>query len=556
MRCPTTHLGWALSALTFLACETQAPGGRTGPTVTPSTDDLRGIDLVTFDARPDGPAAREYGGSIVHPLTPIESEIATSLGGLPVTHAPSLSRMTRELARLTPDSVNVPAGLVDGLMSWAGLVDPPPRLVVVQFDNDHAGCHQRPAPGCRDAIDSLARQVAATMPDAEALVFGVGVVSLGHGRTRMMVAILERALMLQPAPRAVGSDGVVDVRGVLLAGRGKPSVEVVGPDGEWVAAPVSVSVDGSFGARVHCRGRGEHQIEVLAEGTHGPEVAANFPIWCGSSPPTKISVLVERIDPDVTADQIARANFIYLNEERERRGLPPLLWDEAAADVALAHSQDMSRNDFVGHRSPTTGDVTARFRRANVKGVIIRENVARGYGPKGIHDSLMGSPGHRVNMLASDVTHVGVGAVLGPAETNVDGAPRPVFATQNFYRKPGATAPTDDADLPTALMSKVDAVRAAAGLPPARWDLPLGKVATKYAPVIGAGRRPPKTFEQDVFGLGYSAVDTHQLSSADFDALVGADLFLLPQLAAGVGVARIRKSGEVTFVAVILIADG
>mgnify|MGYP001173717640 CR=1 FL=1 len=530
-------------------------GARLGRSVAPSDEDLRGIELVPLDARPDGPAATSYGGKLSHPLTPIEAEIATSLGGLPLTHEPALSRMARELARLSPHQVNVPAGLVDGLMSWAGLADPQPRLVVVQFEGDRAGCDRRPAPGCRDAIDSLVQQVEATMPDADALFFGVGVVTLGQGRTRMMVAVLERSVLLQPVPRAVSAEGQIDVKGVLVGARTRPSVEMVGPDGAWARQPTSVSVDGSFGARVHCSGVGAHQIEVLAEGRHGPEVAANFPVWCGQTPPTKISVVVEKVAPDVTGDQIARANFIYLNRERERRGLPALAWDDEAADVALAHSQDMANNGFVGHRSETTGDVTARFARAKVPGVVIRENVARGYGPKGIHDSLMSSPGHRVNMLATDVTHVGVGAVVGPADTEIPGAPRPVFATQNFYRRAGATAPADDAALPETLEKKIDEARAAAGLPPVQWDEKLGDIAQKYAPGLAAGRRPPKSFETEVFALGYAAIDTHQLSSPDFDTLASADLFRAPALAAGLGVVRTKKGGAVQFVAVVLIGE-
>jgi uncharacterized protein YkwD len=332
---------------------------------------------------------------------------------------------------------------------------------------------------------------------------------------------------------------------MLLGKRGHPSVEVVDAGGVWRQVPTSVSVDGRFAARVQCRGRGVQQVEVLADGAHGPEVAANFPVSCGGRPPEEIHFVIERVADSVTADQIARA----------RRGLPVLQWDDAAAGIAVTHSQDMARSGFVGHRSPSTGDVTARFRRAGVKGVLIRENVARGYGPKGIHDSLMNSPGHRVNMLAGDVTHVGIGAVLGPAETDVPGVPRPVFATQNFYRKPGATAPRDDAQLPGALQKKVDAARAAAGLSPVQWDDSLSKIAGKYAPGIAAGRRPPKTFETEVFALGYKAVDTHQFSSPDFDALAGAELFMQPVLRAGIGVVRTRKGGETHFVAILLLGE-
>lgn len=167
----------------------------------------------------------------------------------------------------------------------------------------------------------------------------------------------------------------------------------------------------------------------------------------------------------------------------------------------------------------------------------------------------MSDSGHRINILATDVTHVGVGTVVGPADTKIPGAPRPVFATQNFYRKAGATAPADDAALSEALRTKIDETRAAAGLPPAAWDPDLGRIADKYAPGLAAGRRPPKSFETEVFSLGYAAVDTHQLSSPDFDTLASADLFAARALAAGLGVVRTKKGGQVQFVAVVLIGE-
>lgn len=550
-------LGCALALAPACQSSGTSGGHRRGDVVAPSSADLRGITLVELEVTPRGEPASHYAaGNTTHALEAAEADIAEALAGLPMTHAPALSRMTRELARLAPDQVNVPATLVDALMAWAGIVEPPPRLVVVEIADDRIGCHRRISAGCRDALHSLVEQVRATLPDAEPLEFGVGVVALPAGRTRMMVSILERSIELEPIPASVGGGASVTLQGRLLGPRERPVVEVVDPAGNWGPVPTAVTGDGSFRATVQCRRRGAHQVEVLAEGPHGPEVAANFPLWCGSRPPSTISMSIERVDPSVTADQIARANFVYLNEERERRGLPALVWDPAAAEVALGHSKDMQENGFVGHRSPATGDVTSRFLRAKLSGTVIRENVARGYGPRGIHESLMRSPGHRVNILAADVTHVGIGAVLGPAETNVPGAPRPVFATQNFYRKAGAGAPERERDLAPALADRVDAARAQAGLAPAIWDAKLDKIAQKRADAHAAGKPPPDGFEKEVFALGYEAVESHKISSPDFEALAGVDLFLAPAMSAGLGVVRAHDAtGIEVFVAVVLVAE-
>lgn len=549
--------GLVLAAMLSLsACPTAPRGGGTGrQTRPPSAADLEGIELVSLEIRPGAPAVTKYGGKVEHTLTEVEQAVVAAVADLPITHAPALSRMVRELASTTPDRINVPPTLVDGLMAWSGLVDPPPRLVVVELPEDREGCHRHVAPGCRDALASLVEQVRTTLPDAQPIDFGVGVVSLPGGRTRMMMAVLERAVQLDPLPVAVGRKGWFSIAGRLVGTRAKPRIEVIGPGGRSTTLPASLSVDGRFSVRVGCDdGPGAYQLEVMADGSYGVEVVANFPVYCGATPPDTIAVVLEQLDPGVGPDQIARANFLYLNEERRARGLSALEWDGEAAGIALAHSVDMHTHGFVGHTSPTTGDVTARFGRAGVQATILRENVARGYGPKGIHDSLMNSPGHRVNILAADVTHVGVGVVVGEPETDVSGAPRPVFATQAFYRKPGAGAPTKD--LGPALQGRIDAAREARGLAPVRWSDALSAIAGKRAEAHGRGRPEPKDWQDQVFALGYVGVASHSLSSIDYEALAGAELWNTPALEAGVGVVRTKDpGGGEGFLAIVLVAE-
>lgn len=529
----------------------------------PSADDLSGFSVASRNIRPTRPAAERYGESIVYPLSPVESEIERRLAVGGLTHSPALSTMTRELAEATRGDLNVPPALVDVLMAWAGLVDPQPRLLIVELAGDRARCDLAPSPACEGAFGSLVAQATLALPggndgaDAQRLLFGVGVVALGEGRTRMIVALLQPALTLEPIDVAVPSGAVVQIRGRLHGARSKPYVEVVANGGPGDTVPVALSVDGTFSSTVQCGDDGPVQIEVLAQGVYGPEVAANFPVYCGVSAPQSLEVEVEVVGPDVDAAQLARANFIFLNEARERRGLPALIWDPDAAAVARKHSQDMHDAGFIGHRSPSTGDVTARFDQAGLVGTVIRENVALGSGPRGIHDSLMRSPGHRVNMLAADVTHVGVGAVIGAAESKKSGASRPVFATQNFYKKPGAGAPADARLAPT-VRSRVDTLRRDAALGPMAWDEALSEVAAAQARAIADGGKPAADLDAQVFALGFVAMASHQLASIDFDALTTVALWreTLPD-AVGVGVARMRetRTSEGGFVAVVIVAE-
>lgn len=507
-----------------------------------------GITLTPLEVQLSGVPAQSYGAPTRHPLSPTEQAIASVLAEQGMKADPGLHRASRELARTLPNGASVPSKLIEAVLSWAGVVDPPPRLVVVELPEDPAACVQTYTAACRGAVMSLVGKVERTSGRVPPR-FGVGVARGGNGETRMVAAVLDPMVAMAPMPVAMAARDTVQVRGRLVGARKSPSVEVVDPAGRGYTASTSTSLDGSFVAQIECAARGTYQVEVMAEGSHGPEVAANFPLYCGVTPPTRVRVELERIASGVDASAMARANFTHLNDERKRRGLPPLSWDDRAAKVAYAHSKDMARGGFVGHVSPRTGDVSARFARNRIVGSVIRENVARGYGPKGVHDSLMSSPGHRVNILADDVTHVGVGVVIGPEDPEVPGAPRPLFVTQNFFKKPGAGAPRDGQLAPT-IRARVDGARAQRGLPGAQWDDGLDAVAATLAERVAAGRRLPSGWENEVFDLGYETVTTHQVSGADFDQLSGVDLFVEPSLAAGVGVARLPR--DAGFVMIVL----
>lgn len=560
-RVGSTLVGPGLAGLLGLGGLTGCPsstagGGARRHAQEPSRSDLEGIELRAMKVQTDAPPVEDYGASVEHALSESEQAVAAAMAELPLTHLPALSRMTRALARHAPSQNTMPPSLVDGLMAWSGLPDPQPRLIVVEMPDDPTGCHRRIVAGCEPAVASLVEQVGLTLPDAQPLLFGVGVVPLDGGATRMLVAVLERAVELAPLPVGVERRGHVSLQGRLLGARTRPRLDVVGPSGQWRSFDVGLAADGRFSARVECvDGPGAYQIEVLADGAYGPEVVANFPVYCGVDPPDAIAMEVELLEPSVSAEQLARANFLYLNEERQRRGLPPLSWDPKAAQIAARHSRDMADNGYVGHRSPTTGEVMDRFDAAGVDVVAVRENVARGYGPKGIHESLMGSPGHRVNMLATDVTHVGVGVVVGEPETDMPGAARPILATQNFVRMPQTDVPVRD--LVPTLRARVDARRTEEGLPAIGWDDQLSAIAQRFANAVGRGRPPPDGYDEAVFALGYTGVVSHRLSSPDFDALARAKLWSESMEHAGLGVVRTKARGESSegFMAVILVAE-
>ncbi len=513
---------------------------------------LRGIERRRLEIEPRGGWAGTYGAERPHELSPIEAAIAARVehGGIP--QLPALSRMLRELARVAPDRVNIPAGLMDGLMAWAGVPDPSPRLVVVELPDDRNHCDREARPACNEAITALLTELASVQDSGENPRFGVGVARLPSGSTRMILGILDRVVELDPVSQRFPAGAAFELRGRLVGRRTRPTIEIALPGNQLRTVPTRAAQDGGFTAALACdAGNGSYQVEVLADGPHGPEVTANFPVFCGVPPPRTIVSELEWVAPGVSPTDVALANFHFVNEARRARGLAELQWDDRAATVATTHGHDMIDQGFFGHHSPRTGDVQARFERADIAATVVRENVARGYGPAGIHHSLMHSPGHRVNVLATDVTHVGIGVVIGEPESDGQGAPRPVFLTQNFFKPPGAGAPPA-AELVPTLRTRVDARRRAQSLAPVEWDERMDAVATRIAQAHARGRPTPKGFEKDVFALGYGGVDTHIVGSGDFDQL--ANLALWGGVLGPVGLGVVRGN-EGTFTMVVLVAE-
>jgi uncharacterized protein YkwD len=535
-----------MATLALAACDAGATSSSSTTAPRPSEGSARHIQEIQAVAHASGTPADSYGIDRPHTASEVEQAILARVDEAyrgDLTHDPALSAMVRDLAVTSPSRFDMPPTLLDALLAWHGIPDPEPVVVVVELEGSEHGCDRAPKPDCQDALDALVEEVLATLDTVSGKPrwrYGVGVTAVEDGaRTRMMVALVERAIELEPIPVALPAKGELELKGKLLGKRHEPRIERVDPDGQWTRLPAVVGNDGSVRADIRCdAGNGAYQVEVLADGKLGPEVVANFKVFCGVDRPSEIRFGYERLGPKVTTADVVRGNFDLLNAEREARGLSILAWDDRAATVAKAHSEDMLANDFVGHVSQRTGDAGARFERAGITGIVVRENVARGYGPKGIHESLMNSPGHRANLLAADVTHVGIGVVFGEPESTAANAPRPVFLTQNFYSKPGADVPAKPS---SALRDRVDEQRVAAGLGRLKWNQVMNQIAQRRAD--GAAGLGPDMSDEDLreqlAGLGLASLEQHQVAAGSFEALVALDVWAgLPNEAkVGVGVA-------------------
>jgi hypothetical protein len=139
-----------------------------------------------------------------------------------------------------------------------------------------------------------------------------------------------------------------------------------------------------------------------------------------------------------------------LNQHRMDSGLPPLALDDALARIARDQSQGMADQGFISHALPS-GDLKVRLTRAGYPLEIARENVASAPSITIAHSALADSPGHEHNMLASDVSHVGIGITRCPSPFSNQLYIAEVFATPRQEYQPDVVE--------EALASRMDEMR-------------------------------------------------------------------------------------------------
>jgi uncharacterized protein YkwD len=111
--------------------------------------------------------------------------------------------------------------------------------------------------------------------------------------------------------------------------------------------------------------------------------------------------------------------FSHVNELRRARHLEPLRANPALAKVALAHANEMARNNYLSHVNLGGEDPLARVRAAGIEGFkLLAENIASsaaaGDRISAVIEEWLRSPSHRENLLNPAFNTTGLGVVETP----------------------------------------------------------------------------------------------------------------------------------------------
>ena len=408
--------------------------GSTAAPVGPVTFAPASEPAMRYNEPLQAPAHTPLGDAVLVAVRTAAAAAAQAKLPMPAADA-RLSRACAELAEIVPEEGVVGYSLVEFALQRNGIIEPSPHLLVVWADLSS------PDP----IVDQLRLRLVELLGDGAARV-GIGAAKRNPDNTGAVVFALQGSgVSTTPIPRSLAAGGSFTLDAVVDARYHEPEVFVTRDDGSTERLPLDAGHAGGFKTSIGCgKHTGRQQVEITASDAAGSTVLANFPVWCGTSPPLALTVAPTHDDDSVVEPKDAERRLLALaNRDRQAANLPALIWDDRVAEVARRHSEEMRKTKIVAHISPTSGSVTDRLGAAGIKTAVALENVAREYSVSGAHAGLMNSPGHRANLLSAAATHVGISVVLGD---DVSGR-RELFLTQVFIRIPPKIDPARATEL-------------------------------------------------------------------------------------------------------------
>jgi uncharacterized protein YkwD len=363
---------------------------------------------------PSGPGAVQYttkveaalAGDVLVEQLAAEIPAGRRKGSPALVRDGRLDHAAHDIARATGSRQPPPPEAVAFLLWHYGVVEPEPNLFLLRGDDGAESA----------ALGTLRTQLAAAPAAALWRRLGIGV-ERSTGQWSAVVILQEKHVDIEPLPRVLARGAEITLAGRMRPALRSPEVLVTPPKGA-VERPATRGERDGFRSRVACnRGDGAYQIELTGQDERGPRVLANFPVYCGISPPVRFTLEAPPAPATTDPAQVERQLLDLIDRDRRAAGLPPLARDARLAQIARRYSREMAETGEVAHISPRTGSVIDRVRGSGVTPAptILAENVGSALSAADAERAFMGSPGHRDNILHREVTHVGVGVAAGTA---------------------------------------------------------------------------------------------------------------------------------------------
>jgi uncharacterized YkwD family protein len=193
---------------------------------------------------------------------------------------------------------------------------------------------------------------------------------------------------------------------------------VVNPQGKRVTVPDLQSITEQFARRFQTQYGAQGQAGQMQQQQQQPTQQQPTQQQPTQQQPTQ-QAKQEPVTPAKPAQQAPATQGIsateqkvieLTNAERRKNGLKDLVGDTKLSSVARTKSNDMQKNGYFSHTSPTYGSPFDMMRDFGVTYSTAGENIAQGQRtPEEVVQAWMNSEGHRKNILNGAFTHIGVG---------------------------------------------------------------------------------------------------------------------------------------------------
>ncbi|MCB9536859.1 MAG: CAP domain-containing protein [Myxococcales bacterium] len=283
---------------------------------------------------------------------------------------------------------------LDFLLAEAGITDA--RVEALTVRHRDAGGFEARLPGLLGRLDR--RQPPTHL--------GLATRAADGALTSTVVLVHRGATLDAPLPRRAAPDTTVAVRGALRRGYFAPRVLVAPPRGPVREQPARTPSRRLDATVAFDAGPGVYGVEVVADSAAGPVVLHNARVYVGVAPP---ALPVVRVGPASDGAAPAEALATLIARFRQSRGLRPLAWHPALADIARAHARDLARAGTLAHTLPDTGSLVTRVRARGLHARWVAENLAVADDPGAALAAFLRSPGHARNLALPGLSHLGIG---------------------------------------------------------------------------------------------------------------------------------------------------
>ena len=219
---------------------------------------------------------------------------------------------------------------------------------------------------------------------------------------RVLVVTVDALADLDPLPTRARTGEWLTFSASLHTNAKNAKLIVLGPRGAPRTVPTSFQSSKTRAvARFALDQPGAFIVQLMGDldGT-GPQPLLEARVFADTAPSTSLLDLPAPGEDEPSLDRMVA-------KLRTSESLSNLKRDERLDALAAAHLKDMIAKRTIAH-DVGDGDLRERFERESLAATSIGENVAKARTLPLAHRALHASPGHRMNLLRADYTHIGL----------------------------------------------------------------------------------------------------------------------------------------------------